>query len=941
MAALTLRLVKGAPLTNAELDANFSNLNADVLSRLLASSNLADLTNAGTARSNLGLGSVENKSSATIRSEITSSNVTTALGFTPYNATNPSGFITSSALTPYLTTTTAASTYQPLDADLTAIAALTPTLDNFIVGNGTSWVLETPAQVRTSLGLVIGTNVQAWDADLDSIAGLAGTTGFLRKTAANTWTLDTSTYLTGNQSITFTGDAAGSGTTSVALTLATSGVTAGTYTKVTVDAKGRVTTGASLASADLPTYTGSITSSQVTTALGFTPYNSTNPSGYITSAALSPYLTSATAASTYQPLLGYTAANRAGDTFTGNVLVNAGADSRFLVQSSGVTQGQLQATATAVRLASSNALPLYLSQNGVDLLDVTTTAIVGNRQFRVPNSASYNFAFVGEQTAGAGKWNLFMSGTAANHLAGPLAINTTFLNDYLLRVGGNMSGAATRGAVEVNSTAQSDVTSEARGIVSAVSTAASAFTVGQASAFFASQGTVGAGSAITTQVGFLVGSGFTGGATNNYGFRGAIPFGSGRWNLYMDGTADNFLAGKLGVGSTNLTNNLVRVESTFTGSSTMNAVELVATAGSGVTVDARGFVTGLGTQAASFTVPNLNHFHAIQATFGAGSTVTNQSGFLAGTTLIGATNNYGFRGAIPAGTGRWNLFMDGTADNFLAGNTGIGGSAAVNARLRVIGSGLSSEVARIEGGTLEAQMIINQTDDPAVNTNRAQLSLRKNNIIGATISIDGATANRGIVYYDALSATGSHAFFVNSIDRLRINAVGAVSFSGAFGNAGQLLKSGGSAGVPTWGALTSGEVTTALGFTPGAGDVTLTGTQTLTNKRVTPRSVEITSSATITPTSDTADQYEVTALAANTVLASPSGTPTDGQRMLIRIKDDGTARTLSWTTGSSGSYRAVGVTLPTTTTATKTTYVGCIYNVADARWDVVATATEA
>lgn len=44
------------------------------------------------------------------------------------------------------------------------------------------------------------------------------------------------------------------------------------------------------------------TSGQITTALGFTPYNSTNPSGYITSSALSPYLTSATAASTYAPI---------------------------------------------------------------------------------------------------------------------------------------------------------------------------------------------------------------------------------------------------------------------------------------------------------------------------------------------------------------------------------------------------------------------------------------------------------------------------------------------------------------------------------------------------------------------------------------------------------------------------------------------------------------
>lgn len=205
------------------------------------------------------------------------------------------------------------------------------------------------ATARTNLGLAIGTNVQAWDADLDAIAALAGTSGFLKKTAANTWTLDTSTYLTSNQTITFTGDATGSGATSVALTLANSGVTAGsygsstsvpvitvdakgrvtsvttqsisgsltftgdvtgtgstgasttltlansgvtagTYTKVTVDAKGRVTAGASLASADLPTYTGTLTSSQVTTALGYTPYNSSNPSGYITSSSLSSYL---------------------------------------------------------------------------------------------------------------------------------------------------------------------------------------------------------------------------------------------------------------------------------------------------------------------------------------------------------------------------------------------------------------------------------------------------------------------------------------------------------------------------------------------------------------------------------------------------------------------------------------------------------------------------
>lgn len=56
---------------------------------------------------------------------------------------------------------------------------------------------------------------QPIDADLTSIAGLAGTSGLLKKTAADTWTLDTSTYLTGNQTIILSGAVTGSGTTAI------------------------------------------------------------------------------------------------------------------------------------------------------------------------------------------------------------------------------------------------------------------------------------------------------------------------------------------------------------------------------------------------------------------------------------------------------------------------------------------------------------------------------------------------------------------------------------------------------------------------------------------------------------------------------------------------------------------------------------------------------
>jgi hypothetical protein len=72
--------------------------------------------------------------------------------------------------------------------------------------------------------------------------------------AASTAFVKAQNYLTGNQTITYSGDASGSGTTSVTLTLASVG-TAGTYTKVTTDAKGRVTAGTTLDAADIPTLT--------------------------------------------------------------------------------------------------------------------------------------------------------------------------------------------------------------------------------------------------------------------------------------------------------------------------------------------------------------------------------------------------------------------------------------------------------------------------------------------------------------------------------------------------------------------------------------------------------------------------------------------------------------------------------------------------------------
>jgi hypothetical protein len=103
-----------------------------------------------------------------------------------------------------------------------------------------------------------------------------------------------------------------------------------------------------------------------------------------------------------------------------------------------------------------------------------------------------------------------------------------------------------------------------------------------------------------------------------------------------------------------------------------------------------------------------------------------------------------------------------------------------------------------------------------------------------------------------------------------------------------------------------------------------------------PRVQSVVSAATVTAVS-TNDLVKITAQAAALTLANPTGTFAEGQALIFRIKDNGTARSITF----GANFRAVGVTLPTTTTISKTTYVGCIYNSTDDKFDVIASLTQA
>lgn len=171
--------------------------------------------------------------------------------------------------------------------------------------------------------------------------------------------------------------------------------------------------------------------------------------------------------------------------------------------------------------------------------------------------------------------------------------------------------------------------------------------------------------------------------------------------------------------------------------------------------------------------------------------------------------------------------------------------------------------------------------------------------------------------------------------------VSAATYSSSLSLGTPLTVANGGTGAGTLTGLVKASGTSAMtAVSAPSGDVLgTTDVQTLTNKRITQRVNSVISAATITPTSDVVDQYNVTALAEPATFAAPSGTPTDGQRLVIRIKDSGTAQPITWTSGT-GGYSGFGSGLPSTTVAGKVTYVEFIYNSVASTWDAVTVATE-
>ncbi len=116
--------------------------------------------------------------------------------------------------------------------------------------------------------------------------------------------------------------------------------------------------------------------------------------------------------------------------------------------------------------------------------------------------------------------------------------------------------------------------------------------------------------------------------------------------------------------------------------------------------------------------------------------------------------------------------------------------------------------------------------------------------------------------------------------------------------------------------------------------VSSSGTATLSNKRITRRVVTVAQSATPSINTDATDVASITGLAQAITSVSVSGAPVDGDLLMVRITDNGVARTISW----GGSFEASTVALPTTTVASTMLVVGFMWNTATNKWRCIASA---
>ena len=267
-------------------------------------------------------------------------------------------------------------------------------------------------------------------------------------------------------------------------------------------------------------------------------------------------------------------------------------------------------------------------------------------------------------------------------------------------------------------------------------------------------------------------------STNNLLLQNGGTFSDTGNRLQVSGSS--YFSDSVGIGSTTLTANGLRVSKTITGGTIANNIFSDGTIQSDVTSQAFYYRSLLRTQAATFNVADVYHYFANGGTLGTNSTVTNQYGFLAENGLTQATNNFGFYGNIAAATGRWNLYMNGTANNYLEGDTLIGTTTAGTATKFTLGGNETAASAIARAALINTTLIAAANNDVLVG-----LDINPTFSTGAFTGINRISARINGISIFGQSATGNVQradLGINIVGSLNNSAIGVTSATGTLLN---------------------------------------------------------------------------------------------------------------------------------------------------------------
>lgn len=527
---------------------------------------------------------------------------------------------------------------------------------------------------------------------------------------------------------------------------------------------------------------------------------------------------------------------------------------------SAVTTGSASAVtsnlSTAAAAFTLPSLNHFVATKGTFGAGSTVTTQRGFYAHNTLTGATNNYGFFSDIAAGTNCYNFYANGTALNFFQGAVGMGNGALAYTQLRIGGTApSSSNLTYSVYADQTAPATTTSEFASFYSTPSTAASAFTLGTMFHYIATQGTIGAGSAITNQFGFYVANNLTG-ATNNYGFYSNIPSGTNRWNFYANGTAQNYFGGATTFNSTVTMNTALGLASGGTGQTTAPAA-MAALSGYTTTATAAGttvltnasshqqFFTGTSTQ--TITLPST-----ATLTLGWPITITNNS-----------TGNLSVQTSTAVALG---TVLPGTTMEFTcvdtAVNTAAGWDTEFTGVQTVTGTGnlvlaTSPTLVTPALGTPASGNLANCTF-PTLNQNTTGTA---SNVTGTVAAANGGTGQTTYAVGDLLYASAT-----NALSKLADVATGNALISGGVGVApsygkvgltthisGTLAVGNGGTGATTLTGLVKGNGTSAFTAAVAGTDYIATmpsGSYTLLNTLTASNSVALQDTTSLTASYD-------------------------------------------------------------------------------------------